>query len=90
MLKKESEQMKAFRIYVESFPTGILAAESRGKAQYKAFTDLTEEAGYTGYKFTDIRVTRAPEFDEWARKPKRRAVYTEEILIKQLQRESNV
>jgi hypothetical protein len=73
---------KAFRILLPGFPTGITAAETRSKAQYKAFKSLRDEAGYVGYKFTDLRVTRAPEFDAWAKQDTSGWVMTEDILRK--------
>jgi hypothetical protein len=71
---------RAFRTQTKGLPTcdSIVATESHGRARYITFATARE----CGYKvtFADIRVTRSPEFDQWAERQATGSCWTEEYV----------
>jgi hypothetical protein len=63
--------MKAYKVTYKKLPGDVAyyANETASKARYDALLALQD--GYTNVQFQDIRVVRAPEFDELAQQAKR-------------------
>jgi hypothetical protein len=58
---------------------GFVAAASRSEAMYWT-QKAANEVGYP-VKFTEVKVNRAPEFDEWATERVRYRCWTRETLL---------
>ena len=69
--------MKAWRSFVFGEPV-IVPAMTRGAARYRLWSSGTE-MGFAP-KFGDFRVTRAPEYDEWAQTAKSDACVIESYV----------
>lgn len=77
---------KAFEVSVAG-TTGIIAAETAGKAKYQAFLDADDCGIYVDgrrVKITDVSAKRAPQFDGWASVQTRRRYLSQWAVEKEI------
>jgi hypothetical protein len=76
-IQTRKKTRKAWRVQLMNM-TGISSADTRSKARMASYRVATE-LGY-GIHIKDIRVTRAPEYDEWAATHERSSSYDESLM----------
>ncbi len=69
-LRRNSQPVRAFGVYVHGFPDGIVPTKTASKARWIAVKSM-QDVGYTeSGQFKNVRVARIPKYDTWAQTAK--------------------